>query len=40
MKDINGVAYGQMLLQLPEDDTAVNRIKAYLDKKDVKYEEV
>ncbi|MBP5244939.1 MAG: ATP-binding cassette domain-containing protein [Clostridia bacterium] len=39
-KDIEGTAYGQMLLQLPDDEAAVNRIKAYLDKKEVKYEEV
>ncbi|MBQ4096525.1 MAG: ATP-binding cassette domain-containing protein [Clostridia bacterium] len=39
-KDIGGRAYGQMLLQLPEDDTSVMRIYNYLDKRGIKYEEV
>ena len=38
-KNIDGVAYGQMLIQLPEDETAVKKIKAFLDKKNVRYEE-
>ena len=38
-KNINGKAYGQMLLQLPDDEAAVFRIKAYLDKVNIKYEE-
>ena len=36
-KNIEGVAYGQMLIQLPEDEAKV--IKEFLDSKKVKYEE-
>lgn len=38
-KNIEGVAYGQMLIQLPEDETTVNGIKEFLDSKKVRYEE-
>ena len=38
-KNIEGVAYGQMLIQLPEDEATVNGIKEFLDSKKVKYEE-
>ena len=34
-----GVAYGQMLIQLPEDEAKVAGIKEFLDSKKVKYEE-
>ena len=37
-KNIGGRAYGQMLLQLPEDEGAVTRIRAYLDSRGMKYE--
>ena len=39
-KDIGGKAFGQMLLQLPEDASASERIIKYLDSKNYKYEEV
>ena len=32
-KNIDGKAFGQMVLQLPDDDTAIERIKAYLESK-------
>ena len=38
-KNIEGVAYGQMLIQLPEDEATVKGIKEFLDSKKVKYEE-
>ena len=38
-KNIEGVAYGQMLIQLPEDEAKVADIKEFLDSKKVKYEE-
>ena len=38
-KNIDGVAYGQMLIQLPEDEDATAKIKEYLDAKNVKYKE-
>ena len=38
-KNIEGVAYGQMLIQLPEDEAKVAGIKEFLDSKKVKYEE-
>lgn len=37
-KNIEGVAYGQMLIQLPEDEAKVAGIKEFLDSKKVKYE--
>ena len=38
-KNIDGKAYGQMLLQLPDDEASVYRIKAYLDSRKIRYEE-
>ena len=39
-KNIDGRAYGQMLLQLPDDPTAQQRIVNYLDSRNISYEEV
>ncbi len=39
-KNIDGKAFGQMLLQLPEDKASVQRIKKYLDSRKITYEEV
>ncbi len=39
-KNIGGKAFGQMLLQLPEDEAAIVRIKAYLDSRNVQYVQV
>ncbi len=39
-KNIDGKAFGQMLLQLPEDETSVRRIKEYLSGRGISYEEV
>lgn len=39
-KNIGGKAFGQILLQLPEDETAVLRIRNHLDSHNLKYEEV
>jgi D-methionine transport system ATP-binding protein len=39
-KNIGGRAFGQILLQLPEDENAVLRIRSYLDSHKLKYEEV
>ncbi len=38
-KNIGGKAYGQMLLQLPEDESAVKRIYNFLDTRKIKFEE-
>lgn len=38
-KNIDGKAFGQMVLQLPEDDAAIDRIKAYLESKNILYKE-
>ncbi|HOB20165.1 MAG TPA: ATP-binding cassette domain-containing protein [Candidatus Atribacteria bacterium] len=38
-KNIHGKIYGQMLLQLPEDPVAVNRILSYLDSEHISYQE-
>lgn len=38
-KSIEGKAYGEMLLQLPEDDVSIQRILAYLDDKGIYYRE-
>jgi ABC-type metal ion transport system, ATPase component len=38
-EDIGGKAFGQMILQLPEDELAVARAKSYLDSVGIKYEE-
>ncbi|MCI8387327.1 MAG: ATP-binding cassette domain-containing protein [Clostridiales bacterium] len=39
-KNIGGKAYGQMLLQLPDDENAQLRIIGYLNSHELKYEEV
>ena len=39
-KNIDGKAFGQMLLQLPDDAAAVERIKAYFAKRHIHCEEV
>ena len=39
-KDIDGKAYGQILLQLPEDESSERKITAYLDANDVTYSQV
>lgn len=39
-KDIDGKAYGQMIIQLPEDETSRRRIYYYLDANKINYEEV
>ncbi|HEY8421194.1 MAG TPA: ATP-binding cassette domain-containing protein [Thermoclostridium sp.] len=38
-KSIEGRAYGEMLLQLPDDDISIKRILAYLDEKGIFYKE-
>jgi D-methionine transport system ATP-binding protein len=38
-EDIGGKAFGQMLLQLPEDELAIARAKSYLDEIGIYYEE-
>lgn len=38
-EDIGGKAFGQMILQLPEDDLAIARAKNYLDSIGIHYEE-
>ncbi|MEY8338767.1 methionine ABC transporter ATP-binding protein [Lachnospiraceae bacterium 62-35] len=39
-KDLNGTAMGQMIIQLPEEETEVNRMISYLNSTEVPYEEV
>lgn len=39
-KDIDGKAYGQMLIQLPDDDMSRKRIYSYLTTNKIPYEEV
>lgn len=39
-KDIGGVAHGQMILQLPEDEAVANRMIAYLQARKLTVEEV
>lgn len=39
-KNIGGKAYGQMLLQLPDDESSISRIFKYLSDKGLKFEEV
>lgn len=39
-KDIDGKAYGQILIQLPEDESSERKITAYLDANDVTYSQV
>lgn len=38
-ENIGGKAYGQMLIELPENPVSVKKIKAYLDSKTILYEE-
>ena len=38
-KNISGKAYGQMILQLPEDTASVDRILNYLKSRNIRYEE-
>ena len=38
-KNIGGKAYGQMILQLPEEEASVARILSYLDSRGIHYEE-
>lgn len=38
-ENIGGKAYGQMLIELPENTDSIKRIKNYLDKKSIFYEE-
>ena len=38
-KNIEGLSYGQMLIQIPEDKEVEEKIKTYLDLKKVKYKE-
>jgi D-methionine transport system ATP-binding protein len=39
-KDIGGIAHGQMILQLPEDETVANRMVHYLKERKLAVEEV
>ena len=39
-KDIDGKAYGQILLQLPEDESSERKITAYLDANSITYSQV
>lgn len=39
-KTIDGKMFGHMVVQLPQNETAALRFKAYLEKRNVKYEEV
>lgn len=39
-KDIDGKAYGQILVQLPDDDTSAEKITAYLNANNVTYSQV
>lgn len=39
-KDIDGKAFGQMVIQLPNDDTGRKRIMNYLNSNEIPYEEV
>lgn len=39
-KNIDGRAYGQMLLQIPDEEAVAARIKAYFDVKKINYEEM
>ena len=38
-KNIDGRAYGQMILQIPEDEAAAAKVTAYLELKKINYEE-
>jgi D-methionine transport system ATP-binding protein len=39
-KDIDGKAFGQMVIQLPDDENGYNRIINYLKTHQIPYEEV
>jgi NIL domain. len=39
-KNIGGKAFGQMLIQLPEDELLTMQMLHYLEERSVKYEEV
>ena len=39
-KDINGIAHGQMILQLPEEELIANRMIQYLKEKNLTVEEL
>ena len=39
-KNIDGKAYGQMLLQLPDDEASSERVKNYLGSRKIPFEEV
>lgn len=39
-KDIDGKAFGQMVIQLPDDETSKKRIFAYLETNNIQHEEV
>ena len=39
-KDIGGIAYGQMVLQLPEDDTAAERMIRFLQERKLTVKEL
>lgn len=39
-KDIDGKAFGQILLGLPDDDRSSDRIRAYLDANEISYTEI
>ena len=38
-KNIDGKAYGQMLVQVPENKQAVNKMKGYLSSRGIHFEE-
>lgn len=38
-KNIEGRVFGQMVIQLPEDEAALTRVKGYLDARNIHYEE-
>ena len=39
-KDVGGKAMGQMMIQIPEDETDANRVIHYLKMKNIAFEEV
>lgn len=39
-RDLNGGAVGQMIIQLPDDSDAAERMKAYLNARGINNEEV
>ena len=39
-KDIGGIAHGQMILQLPEDEMAANKMVHYLQERKLEVEEL